>query len=64
MKRITLTSCLLLLLATVTNLYAQGDDASKAYMEFMTPGAMHKWMGKLNGNWEVEMTSQMNPAAP
>lgn len=64
MKRITLIFCLNLLLTTTANLYAQGDDATKAYMEFMTPGAMHKWMGKLNGNWEVELTSHMNPAAP
>lgn len=63
MKRITLTLCSILLLTTITNLYAQ-DDANKAYMDFMTPGAMHKWMGKLNGNWDVEMTSHMNPAAP
>ena len=63
MKRITLTLYSVFLLTTITNLYAQ-DDANKAYMDFMTPGAMHKWMAKFNGEWNVEMTSYMNPASP
>ena len=63
MKRIITTLCAILLLTTAKNLYAQ-DDATKAYMEFMTPGAMHKWIAKWNGNWNVEMTSFMDPANP
>ena len=63
MKRISLLIFSILSLTTLTNMYAQ-DDATKAYMDFMTPGAMHKWMAKFNGSWDVEMTSYMNPSAP
>ena len=64
MKRIISIPGLILLLTAVQNLYSQNDDATKAYMNYMTPGAMHKWMAKLNGNWDVEITTYMNPAAP
>ncbi|HET6722517.1 MAG TPA: hypothetical protein VFH07_07185, partial [Chitinophagaceae bacterium] len=61
MKRITLSICTILLLTTVKNLNAQTADEMKAYQEFMTPGQMHKWMAKLNGTWEADITSYMNP---
>jgi uncharacterized protein DUF1579 len=64
MKRITLALCSIFLLTTVKNLQAQNADEMKAYQDFMTPGAMHKWMAKFNGTWEAEITSYMNPAAP
>lgn len=64
MKRITLTLCSILLLTTVTNLHAQSADEMKKWQEFMTPGAMHKWLAKYNGNWDVEMTSFMDPSNP
>lgn len=42
------------------------DSASmmKAWQDFMTPGAMHKWMQKTNGTWEGEVTQWMDPKAP
>ena len=64
MKRITLSICTILLLTTIKNLNAQSNDEMKAYQEFMTPGQMHKWMAKLNGTWEADITSYMNPASP
>ncbi len=64
MKRITFALCTILLLTTVRNLNAQGADEMKAYQEFMTPGPMHKWMAKLNGTWEADITSYMNPVNP
>jgi hypothetical protein len=64
MKRIVLTLCSILLLTTAGNLFAQSADEMKAWQEFMTPGAMHKWLAKYNGTWDVEMTSYMNPASP
>jgi len=36
----------------------------KAWMDFATPGDMHKWMAKAAGKWEGEMTQWMDPAAP
>ena len=63
MKRISLALCTIFLLTTVTNLYAQNPDEMKAYQDFMTPGAMHKWLAKFNGTWEAEITSYMNPAS-
>lgn len=64
MKRMTLTLCAILLLTTVTDLYAQSADEMKKWQDFMTPGAMHKWLAKYNGTWDVEMTSFMDPANP
>lgn len=36
----------------------------KAWQDFATPGAMHKWMEKTNGTWEAEVSQWMDPAAP
>lgn len=36
----------------------------KAWQDFATPGAMHKWMEKTNGTWEAEVTQWMDPKAP
>jgi hypothetical protein len=36
----------------------------KAWMEFATPGAMHKWMEKTNGTWEAEVDQWMSADAP
>jgi hypothetical protein len=64
MKRLTLTLCTIFLLTSAENLFAQSADEMKAWQNFMTPGDMHKWMAKLNGNWDVEMSSYMNPSNP
>ena len=64
MKRITLSCCAIFLLTTINNLYAQTAEEMKAYQDFMTPGAMHKWMAKLNGTWEADIISYMNPTNP
>jgi hypothetical protein len=37
----------------------------KAWMDFATPGAMHKWMEKTNGTWEGEVNQWgIDPTAP
>jgi hypothetical protein len=64
MKRITLALYTIALLTTVTNVYGQSADEMKKWQDFMTPGAMHKWLANFNGTWDVEMTSYMNPANP
>ncbi len=37
---------------------------AKAWQNFATPGANHKWMEKMNGTWESEVSQWMDPAAP
>ncbi|MFN8248930.1 MAG: DUF1579 domain-containing protein [Ferruginibacter sp.] len=37
---------------------------AKAWQDFATPGANHKWMEKMNGTWESEVSQWMDPAAP
>ncbi len=37
---------------------------NKAWMAFMTPGDMHKWLEKTNGTWEAEVSTWMDAAAP
>ncbi len=36
----------------------------KAWQDFATPGAMHKWLENMNGTWESEVSQWMDPAAP
>lgn len=45
---------------------AEVDSAAmmKAWMDYATPGDMHKWMAKYDGTWTVDVTSWMSPDAP
>ena len=45
---------------------AMPDSATmaKAREAFMTPGEMHKWMEKTNGNWEADITLWTAPGVP
>ncbi len=36
----------------------------KAWMEYMTPGEMHKMLAAQDGTWSTEVTSWMAPGAP
>lgn len=36
----------------------------KAWMDYMTPGEMHKWMATTDGAWKGEMKSWNSPDAP
>jgi hypothetical protein len=42
------------------------DSATQAqkWMEYMTPGEMHKMLADMNGEWNVETTMWMDPAKP
>lgn len=44
----------------------QVDSATmmKAWMDFATPGDMHKWMAKSDGTWSGEVKSYMDPGQP
>lgn len=44
----------------------QLDSATmmKKWMEYMTPGDMHKWMASMDGKWTTENTMWMDPSKP
>lgn len=46
--------------------YVEVDSATmiKAWMDFATPGDMHKWMAKYDGTWIGDVTMWMDPDAP
>ncbi|HOZ70065.1 MAG TPA: DUF1579 domain-containing protein [Chitinophagaceae bacterium] len=61
-KIISAAACLLLTFFSITS-HAQ-EDPMKAWQDFMTPGAMHKWLASHVGTWESEVQMWMDPAAP
>jgi hypothetical protein len=63
MKTLTFTLCALLL--TACCLEAQQTDAAmKKWIEFMTPGEMHKMLAQDDGEWTEDITTWMAPGAP
>ncbi len=64
MKKMITIICTIILLTPDKNGYAQTPDEMKAYMDFVTPGAMHKWLASFEGTWEAYAISYMNPAKP
>ena len=63
MKKIIAAAACLLLTSLTLNVSAQ-EDPMKAWQDYMTPGAMHKWLATQVGTWEAEVTMWMDPAAP
>lgn len=61
MKR---TWLLLLALYSTSAAIAQDETAQKAWMDYMTPGSMHKMMAMADGDWKTDMTFWMAPDAP
>jgi len=51
---------------TSTTMTPPMDSATmmKAWMEYMTPGDIHKMIAKSNGTWDEDVTVWMDPAAP
>ena len=43
---------------------AKQEKNMKAWMEYMTPGKMHKMIAESNGEWKEEITLWMTPGAP
>ena len=64
MKKITLFAIALITSAFSTFTYAQTEAEMKAWMDFMTPGDVHKMMASWDGEWNEEMTIWMAPGAP
>lgn len=46
--------------------YVEPDSATtaKAWMEYATPGDMHKWLADQSGKWSGEIKMWMDPSAP
>ena len=46
--------------------FVEVDSATmmKAWMDFATPGDMHKWMAKYDGTWVGDVTMWMDPEEP
>jgi uncharacterized protein DUF1579 len=55
---------LALLLSACNFLRAQSDKEMQAWMDYMTPGDVHKMLAKADGEWLSEATMWMDPAAP
>lgn len=64
MKKTTLTICALIFFAGFTKLNAQSEAEMKKWMEYMTPGDIHKMIAKYDGNWNAELTMWMAPNTP
>ncbi|MEO5682606.1 MAG: DUF1579 domain-containing protein [Chitinophagaceae bacterium] len=66
MKKKLLTLCVLLFLTAACQLQAQANQeaAMKAWMEYMTPGDIHKMLSKADGEWTYEATMWMERGAP
>jgi hypothetical protein len=66
MKRLTKMMGLALICAIACNAVKGQDSAAmmKAWMDYMTPGAMHSMLAKDNGTWNAQITMWMAPDAP
>jgi hypothetical protein len=64
MKKIILVICAMIITATCSEIYGQTEAEMKAWMEYMTPGEIHKEMAKWDGEWNEDLTMWMAPGAP
>lgn len=63
MKRITVALCTILTVACCA-VQAQTEAEIKAWVDYMTPGDMHKMVASWDGAWEGEVIMWMAPGAP
>lgn len=52
------------LLLTASNFLRAQDDQMKKWMEYMTPGDVHKMLAKADGEWTAEISMWMDPNTP
>jgi hypothetical protein len=67
MKKITLIITAVFILASCAKIMAQttsNDESMKAWMNYMTPGEVHKMLAADDGEWNAEITMWMAPGAP
>lgn len=56
--------CIVLFAVTCFKASAQSEAEMKAWMEYMTPGDIHKMLAKSDGEWNEEISMWMAPGAP
>lgn len=62
MKNILFSASIcMLFFCTSTNVTAQSDAEMKAWMDYMTPGDMHKVLAGFEGDWTTEGKMWMDP---
>lgn len=61
MKRITPIICAILIAAASRSVHAQTEAEMKSWMEYMTPGDVHKMMASWDGTWNGDVTMWMAP---
>jgi hypothetical protein len=64
MKHLFLTLCAVFTVAVYSTAVAQTEAEMKAWMEYMTPGEVHKMLAKWDGEWNEDITMWMMPDAP
>ncbi len=64
MKKMITIVYIIILFTPGKNILAQTAEELKAYMDFSTPGTMHKWLAGFEGTWEAYAISYMNPVKP
>ncbi len=61
MKKTTLLLACICFVSIGARAIAQDADAMKKWMDYMTPGDMHKVLAASNGKWMEEVTMWMDP---
>ncbi len=61
MKRIILTICAVFIASIYSTVTAQTEAEMKAWMDYMTPGEVHKMLAKWDGEWNEDITHWMKP---
>lgn len=64
MKRLTLTIFAVFVAVIYSTVTAQSEAEMKAWMDYMTPGDVHKMLSKWDGDWNEDITMWMAPGAP
>ncbi len=64
MKHLTLTLCAVFITAIYSNMAAQSEAEMKAWMDYMTPGDVHKMLAKSDGEWNEDISMWMSPGGP
>lgn len=64
MKRLFLFFSAVIATAVFSTIAAQSEAEMKAWMDYMTPGDIHKEMAKWDGEWNEDITMWMAPDTP
>ncbi len=64
MKKLTLTTCGILLAVFFTIGNAQSQEDMQKWMDYMTPSDVHKMMAKWDGEWTEDIQMWMDPSGP